>query len=81
MKVNNIEFRWSITNSKYELVQWYTDAPNPHCFVVAFFDEGSEDWTVRTVGSRFFDAGIDAFTLGKHALSFLNAIKYDMENS
>ena len=82
MKFRNIEFRWSETNNKYELIQWYK-APQiketgtyefkDYCFVVAFFDKGKEGYDMRTVGDRFF-SDKDAWVVGKHAIQFLNAI-------
>ena len=82
MKFRNIEFRWSETNNKYELVQWYkgpqiketgTYEIKDYCCVVAFFDKGKEGYDMRTVGDRFF-SDKDAWVVGKYALEFLNAI-------
>ena len=82
MKFRNIEFRWSETNNKYELVQWYkspqiketgTYEIKDYCCVVAFFDKGKEGYDMRTVGDRFF-SDKDAWVVGKHAIQFLNAI-------
>ena len=82
MKFRNIEFRWSETNNKYELVQWYkgpqiketgTYEIKDYCCVVAFFDKGKEGYDMRTVGDRFFEDK-DAWVVGKYALEFLNAI-------
>ena len=80
MKFRNIEFRWSETNNKYELVQWYkgpqiketvTYEFKDYCFVVAFFDKGKEGYDMRTISSRFFQDK-DAFVVGKYAIEFLN---------
>ena len=82
MRFRNIEFRWSETNNKYELVQWYkgpqiketgTYEFKDYCLVVAFFDKGKEGYDMRTVGDRFF-SDKDAWVVGKYALEFLNAI-------
>jgi len=82
MRFRNIEFRWSETNNKYELVQWYkgpqiketgTYEIKDYCCVVAFFDKGKEGYDMRTVGDRFF-SDKDAWVVGKYALEFLNAI-------
>ena len=74
MKFRNIEFRWSKTNNKYELVQWHKDCNHKEfCCVVAFFDKGKEGYDMRTVGDRFFEDK-DAWVVGKYALEFLNAI-------
>jgi hypothetical protein len=82
MKFRNIEFRWSETNKKYELVQWYKDPQiketgtyeiKDYCCVVAFFDKGKEGYDMRTISSRFFEDK-DAWVVGKYALEFLNAI-------
>jgi len=82
MKFRNIEFRWSETNNKYELIQWYRASQIKEtgtyefkdcCFVVAFFDKGKEGYDMRTVGDRFF-SDKDAWVVGKYAIQFLNAI-------
>jgi len=74
MKFRNIEFRWSKTNNKYELIQWYKDCNHKEfCCVVAFFDKGKEGYDMRTIGDRFFEDK-DAWVVGKYALEFLNAI-------
>jgi len=82
MKFRNIEFRWSETNNKYELIQLYRASQIKEtgtyefkdcCFVVAFFDKGKEGYDMRTVGDRFF-SDKDAWVVGKHAIQFLNAI-------
>jgi hypothetical protein len=83
MRFRDIEFRWSETNNKYELIQWYrcplmkeTGTYYDHkeyCCVVAFFDKGREGYDMRTVGDRFFEDK-DAWVVGKYALEFLNAI-------
>jgi hypothetical protein len=82
MKFRNIEFRWSETNNKYELIQWYRASQIKEtgtyefkdcCFVIAFFDKGKEGYDMRTIGDRFF-SDKDAWVVGKHAIQFLNAI-------
>lgn len=71
MRFRNIEFRWSETNKKYELVSWYKDCNHKEfCCVVAFFDKGKEGYDMRTVGDRFFEDK-DAWVVGKSAMSFL----------
>ena len=84
MRFRNIEFRWSETNKKYELVKWYmghqiketgTYEIKDYCCVVAFFDKGKEGYDMRTVGDRFFEDK-DAWVVGKYGLNFLNAIFY-----
>ena len=76
MRFRNIEFRWSVVNKKYELVQWYkaeVDAceEREYCYVIAFFDKGKEGYDMRTISSRFFEDK-DAFVVGKYAIEFLN---------
>ena len=82
MRFRNIEFRWSETNKKYELVKWYmghqiketgTYEIKDYCCVVAFFDKDKEGYDMRTVGDRFFEDK-DAWVVGKYAIEFLNAI-------
>jgi len=71
MKSNNIEFRWSDCNKKFELIQW----EGKTCFVIAFFDEDKEGWDMRTVGHRFFNAPQkDAWLVGSCAMHFLNEL-------
>ena len=77
MRFRNIEFRWSETNNKYELIQWYkgfqikaTGTYEQEEVVVAFFDKGKEGYDMRTVGDRFFEDK-DAWVVGKSAMSFL----------
>ena len=83
MRFRNIEFRWSETNKKYELVKWYmghqiketgtyrgTYEIKDYCCVVAFFDKDKEGYDMRTVGDRFFEDK-DAWVVGKSAMSFL----------
>jgi hypothetical protein len=80
MRFRNIEFRWSETNNKYELVKWSkgfqikakgTYEQKEICCVVAFFDKGKEGYDMRTISSRFFEDK-DAFVVGKYAIEFLN---------
>lgn len=83
MRFRDIEFRWSNTNNKYELVQWYkSTAPsqenNEFCCVIAFFDETKEGYDMRTIGSRFFE-NKDAWIVGKHAIEFLNDISQQLK--
>ena len=82
MRFRNIEFRWSETNKKYELVKWYmghqiketgTYEIKDYCCVVAFFDKDKEGYNMRTISSRFFEDK-DAWVVGKYAIEFLNAI-------
>ena len=79
MRFRNIEFRWSETNKKYELVKWYmghqiketgTYEIKDYCCVVAFFDKDKEVYNMLTISSRFFDDK-DAWVVGKSAMSFL----------
>ena len=80
MRFRNIEFRWSTYNKKHELVKWYKTKVDGceernYCYVIAFFDKGTEGYNMRTVGDRFFEDK-DAFVVGKYGLEFLNAIFY-----
>ena len=79
MRFRNVEFLWSKTNNKYELVKWYKDSNDKEmCYVLAFFDETKEGYDMRTVGDRFFEDK-DAFIVGKHAIEFLNAMFYELQ--
>jgi len=75
MRFRNIEFRWSKCNNKYELVKWNqrNGSVEETCYVIAFFDKGSECYDMRTIGDRFFEDK-DAWVVGKYGLEFLNAI-------
>jgi hypothetical protein len=74
MRFRDIEFRWSKGNNKYELVKWYQNTNGTeNCYVIAFFDKGSECYNMKTIGNRFFEDK-DAWIVGKYALEFLNAI-------
>jgi hypothetical protein len=78
MRFRNIEFRWSDSNKKHELVKWNTPTEDsffkdPTCYVVAFFNKTTEGYDMETVGNRFFEDK-DAWVVGKYALEFLNAI-------
>ena len=77
MRFRNIEFRWSKCNNKYELVKWNqrNGSVEETCYVIAFFDKGSECYDMRTIGDRFFEDK-DAFVVAKYGLEFLNAINY-----
>jgi len=75
MRYNKIEFRWSKTNNKYELVKWYEEDDGVECcYVIAFFEKHDEGYDVRTVGNRFFDEGWDAFLVAQSAMNFLESI-------
>jgi hypothetical protein len=80
MRFRNIEFRWSNCNKKYELIRWYKAEVDgceerEYCYVVAFFDKGTEGYNLKTIGDRFFEDK-DAFVVAKYGLEFLNAIFY-----
>jgi hypothetical protein len=73
MRFRDIEFRWSKLNNKYELVKWQECEGKEYCYVIAFFDKGSECYDMRTIGDRFFEDK-DAWVVGKYGLEFLNEI-------
>lgn len=52
---DSIEFRWSDCNQKYEIVQWFNDAPKRYCIALAFFDINRDDISLRYVGRRPID--------------------------
>lgn len=57
LRVNQIEFRWSPTNNKYELLKWHSrQEGGEHCTVIAFFDYQREGVDMRTVGRRYEEA-------------------------
>ena len=75
-RYNNIEFLWSNFNKRYQLVRWFPrDTTAEYCFTVCFFDEGSEGYDMRTVGSRYSELMDDELllthTLTKYAMKFL----------
>lgn len=71
MRKGQVEFRWSKSNNKHELVKW--EANNKYCWVIAFFDKTKEGYDMRTVGDRFF-ADHDAWLVAKHAMNFLTDV-------
>jgi hypothetical protein len=73
MRFRNVEFRWSKLNNKYELVKWQECEGKEYCYVIAFFDKGSECYDMRTIGDRFFEDK-DAWVVGKYGLEFLNEV-------
>jgi hypothetical protein len=73
MRFRDIEFRWSKLNNKYELVKWQECEGKEYCYVIAFFDKGSECYDMRTIGDRFFEDK-DAWVVGKYGLEFLNEV-------
>lgn len=72
MRLGDIEFCWSETNKKYQLVK--RDQEGKTLYVIAFFDRHEEGYDMRTVGSRFFKAGIDAWNVALCAIEFLNKV-------
>jgi hypothetical protein len=73
MRFRNVEFRWSKSNNKYELVRWRQNPNSETCCVVAFFNKSTEGYDMETIGNRFFEDK-DAFVVAKYGLEFLNAI-------
>lgn len=74
MKLNNIEFRWSDYNQKWELVEWYErESDKPYCCVIAFLLFDKEGVYMKTVGMRYVDVkDHEALRIvTKHAMSFL----------
>lgn len=57
-RINDLEFRWSDINQKYELVRWQKDNDGKEfCYVLVFFDKniGEGECDVRFIGSRPFN--------------------------
>ncbi len=54
-RVDNIEFRWCVTNNSYELVRWYQPElkDKEYCVVICFFNKQSEGYDMTTVGNRY----------------------------
>ena len=75
MKLNDIEFRWSEGNNRYELIRWFArDIPlKPACITISFFIKGNDGYKMETVWDRFFDDE-DAFKVGKLAMQFLEVL-------
>lgn len=81
MRLNDIEFRYSETNKRYELIQWVSrDIPNrPFCISIAYFERTSDGYDMITVGDRFFQDE-DAWKIGQVAMQFMNVLfKEDQE--
>lgn len=65
-RIDDLEFRWSTVNEKFELVRWrqyekYKDGePSEYCYTIAMWHKTSEGYDARFVGSRPFvyDEGI-----------------------
>lgn len=71
MRLGNIEFRYSKSNEKHELVQWLP--PDERiCIVIAFFVKHKEGYDMKIINDRFFQDD-HAWIVGKHAFAFLNA--------
>lgn len=75
IKIKDLEIRFSWINNQYELVK-YRDENS--CFTIAIFEEDSEDYSLKTIGSRFFEDP-NAWYMGKLGLSILNGIKETKE--
>ena len=56
-RIDNLEFRYSGTNEKYELVRWIDSDPKEYCIVIAFFNKESEGCSIEFIGGRPFDTG------------------------
>jgi hypothetical protein len=56
-RINDLEFRYSDFNKSYEIVQWVERAApkDEHCFVLCFYNRGSEGYNIEFVGDRPFD--------------------------
>ena len=57
-RVDNIEFRWSVTNDSFELVRWIQPQVDltrdtEYCVVICFFNKQSEGYNMKTVGNRY----------------------------
>ena len=71
LRINQIEFRWSPTNNKYELLKWHSrQEGGEFCCVIAFFDYQREGFDMRTVGRRYEE------TLREHPDSIIIATRY-----
>ena len=57
-RINDIEFKYSELNKKYELVQWIkNEEKGEFCIVIAFFNKGSDGCNIEFIGSRPFNSG------------------------
>ena len=54
-RIDDLEFRWSTTNDKYELVKWLKEDNQKYCIVIAFFDKTCEGCEIRFIGKRPFN--------------------------
>ncbi|REK64918.1 MAG: hypothetical protein DWQ49_01075 [Bacteroidetes bacterium] len=74
MKLNNIEFRWSDCNQKWELVEWFErENDKPYCCVIAFLNFDKEGVYMKTIGMRCVQVkDHEALRIvTKHAMNFL----------
>lgn len=55
-RINDLELRYSDFNKSYEIVQWVERAApkDEHCFVLCFYNRGSEGYNIEFVGDRPF---------------------------
>ena len=54
-RIDDLEFRWSGTNDKYELIQWFKEGDKSFCMVIAFFDKTCDGCEIRLIGKRPFN--------------------------
>jgi len=76
----NIEFRYSNTNDRYELVEWHhrkIGAVLNYCLTIASFEKSSEGYDMATVGERYQRSLEDnhavVIALTKYAFATLSA--------
>jgi hypothetical protein len=60
-RIDDLEFRWSKFNQKYELLRWFEPekGEKEYCIVIAFFDKTSDGCEIRFVGKRPFEVEKD----------------------
>lgn len=62
-------------NPEAELVKWdKVEGKDPTCYTCAIWDKDKEGWTMRSVGSRFFEV------TDKNLMSLCNTFDYILNN-
>lgn len=78
LRAGAIEFRWSDTNQKYELLQWYPrQEGGEYSCVIAFFGKSKEGFEMLPLGRRYQNALVDytqeVITVTGYAFDLLHA--------
>lgn len=83
MRKDDLEFRWSDFNKRYELVRWFkkNNEDKEFCIVVATYYKKSEGYEISFVGYRPFQVDDEKllWRMLKYGQDMCNAI-FDLEN-